>query len=129
MLRYRWFRLLIVLATVGIGSLQEARTGETRILPNQVTVSNVEAFKEQMRRDLPVGTAKASVEEYLTRWKIPYDFFGPAYGPSFGNTFQGRFPDIGYRLGIFPVDLNFRIYFDSDDKVREIFFQVYTDTP
>ncbi len=125
MLRYRSVKLLIVLVAAGVGLFHGASSSEEmRILPKQVTLSNVEAFKEQMRRDLPPGTEKVDVEEYLTRWNILHSFYGPSplYGAN-GNAFQGRIPNIG-RLYLFPANLFIRIHLDSSERVREIFFRV-----
>jgi hypothetical protein len=128
MLRYRMVIVLVAIA-VSVAVFHESSASDARIMPNQVTLSNVEAFKEQMRGDLPVGTAKTTVEEYLARWKILHSFYGPEYGPNFENTFGARIPDIGRRLGLFPVDLNIRIYLDSSDRLREISFREFTEAP
>src|SRR5262245_26563336 len=119
MLRYRVVMMLVVTIAASSGFFYEGSASDAQILPGQVTLSNVEAFKQQMRRDLPVGTPKAEVEEYLTRWKILHSFYGPAYGP-FGNAFGARIPDIALRLGLFPSDLNIKIYLDASDRLREM---------
>lgn len=95
-----------------------------RILPSQVTLSNLEAFKEQVRRDLPLGTPQANVEAYLRRWNIPYDFFGPLpiYGPD-GNSFRGKLSNIG-RLDGYEVDLAIWIYLDANEKVERVEFRL-----
>ena len=91
MQHYRTVRMLIVVIAATVVFFHEGNSAEPQILPNQVTLSNVEAFKEQMRRDLPVGTAKTSVEGYLTHWNIVHSFYGPAYGPSYGTRFRREF--------------------------------------
>ena len=129
--------LLLVLATAFLaspeGSIAADRVGRDsqveRILTADVTLSNVDAFKEQVRRDLPLGTKKGEVDAYLKRWNFRYDFFepNPVYGRN-GNSFQAVLQDIGYRL-IFPVDLLIRIHLDGNDEVSEIFFRLDTETP
>lgn len=95
---------------------------DERILPSDVTMDNHEAFQEQMRRDLPLGTAKADVEAYLTRWRIPYDFFGPNYG-ALGNSFHAVVEDLGMYHGYTPR-LSAWIYLDDANLVREIRFHL-----
>ena len=83
-------------------------------------MENVEAFQEQVRRDVPLGTAKADVEAYLTRWDIPHQYIGPrASYPPLGNSFYGLLEDIGYYHGFTP-SLNVRIFLDDTNLVREI---------
>ena len=95
-----------------------------RILPNQVTLSNVGLFEEQMRRDLPPGSSKVAVESYLTHWSIRHSFVPPGaiYGPD-GNAFFAILEDIGKR-NIFTASLAIRVHLDEYENVREIVFRV-----
>ncbi len=100
-----------------------AVSGE-RILPDQVNLANLEAFEEQMRHDLPVGTAKKDVETYLNRWRIRYGFIdsAPIYGPD-GNSFHAVLENIGKR-SIFTARLSIWIRLGENEEVREIDFRV-----
>ena len=95
-----------------------------RILPSQITLSNLTAFEAQTLRDLPTGTPRKDVEAYLTRWNIPYTFvgYGPIYGPD-GNSFLAALKNIG-RFNIFTADLEVWIHLDGDEKVRGVDFRV-----
>jgi hypothetical protein len=107
----------------------EAAMNEERISPSKVTLDNLEAYKAQVRRDLPIGTPKEEVETYLTRGGIPHDYFGayPIYGRN-GNSFQGTLKNIGTYL-IFRANLLIRILLDDQNKVRQIIFRVDCDAP
>ena len=94
---------------------------DQRIPPSDVTLENLEAFQEQVRYDLPVGTAKRDVEEYLTLWQMPHDFFGRSYG-SLGNSFHAVVEDLGLYHGFIPR-LSVWIYLDDKDLVREVKFR------
>src|SRR5690348_6144834 len=50
------------------------------IPPDEVNLENLPLFEAQLRRDLPVGTAKEDVEAYLTRWTIRHSFVPPDIG-------------------------------------------------
>ena len=119
--------LLILMPTQSANAQeqQEAETSlltEERILPNEVTLDNLEAFQEQMRRDLPVGTPKADVGAYLARWDISHHFFGTNYG-SLGNSFHAVLEDLGIYHGYTPR-LNAWIDLDDTNLVREIRFHL-----
>ena len=133
----RAWRLLRIVVTCGVilGGLlmrvshaQEkpssfaAALGGKRVHPSEVSLSNVEAFEAQMRRDLPLGTPKANVEAYLKCWSIPY-FFADADGTPTGNAFYGTLMKIG-KKSKFTGHLAIRIFLDEEDKIREIVFRI-----
>ena len=95
---------------------------EKRISPSEVTLSNLDAFEAQMRRDLPIGTPKQDVEAYLTQSKIRHGFTEGRSGP-FGPLFQATIENIGRRV-VFTASLAIRIHLDPDGKVDEITFRV-----
>jgi hypothetical protein len=94
----------------------------TRIDPYEVNLSNLEAFKEQLRRDLPPGTPKEDVETYLTRWRIAHHFSGPnSPARSTRNIFYALIEDIAV-LPIYRVSLQIDIRLDDHDSVKDIEF-------
>lgn len=112
---------LLVGSAVALGLFVRA---DGRILPSMVNLSNVEAFKEQTKRDLPPGTPKAAVEAYLTRWKIRCSFVPPSgLFKRFANSYHCSLRDIGLRA-IFWAWLSIWIHLDNDDKLREIKFDI-----
>jgi hypothetical protein len=94
-----------------------------RILPQDVSTRNLEAYEAQFRRDIPVGTPKAEVEGYLTRMNIRHLFLPSSIYGNDGNVFQAVFNDIGTVLG-FQASLGIWIRLDEEDKVREIVFRL-----
>ena len=94
-----------------------------RILPSAVTLSNVETFKEQLIRDIPIGTTKGDVEAYLTKWKIVHSFVDPGSLID-ENTFYGIIENIGVRMGLFPASLAIRIHVDAMDKVDRVLLRI-----
>lgn len=92
------------------------------ISANEVTLSNLDAFEAQMIRDLPIGTPKASVQDYITRTGLKCSFVEPR-GPDWGNLFGCRIENIGH-LGIFSAGLGVGIYLDAKAQVKNLFFRV-----
>jgi len=93
-----------------------------QILPDNVTLSNRGSFERQLRQDLPIGTAKERVEDYLTDLKIKHFFNGrPALIDQ--NTFYAMVDDIGSWFG-FPGTLQIRIHLDGNDKLDSMTFRV-----
>ena len=95
---------------------------EKRIVPEAVNLGNVESFKAQLRRDLPIGTPKVDVEDYLVRWGIQYAFV-PANTGQGDNTFYASLKNLGTQSG-FPTDLAIRIHLDSNGRVEAIIFRL-----
>ena len=133
--RKDWLLVVAAVTSLGLLVIQSAAAQEhhaadvlavadERIHPSEVTLENVEAFQEQVRRDLPVGTAKKDVEEYLINWGIRHLYLEPVpiYG-RYGNSFQCAIGYIGVRRG-FDARLTFYIHLDGIDAVREISFSV-----
>ena len=128
--------LVLGIACVGVAELslsnnasagQQQEAGDSppdngRLLADQVDLENVEAFKAQVRRDLSVGTTRTEVENYLTRWSVPYDFFDSKYG-ALGNSFHGVIEDLGMYYG-FTAKLNIWVYLDNKNTVRETTFRI-----
>ena len=124
-----WIRVCILAATLATPvsaftkQVTDANSGRTsRILASQVTLSNVELFKLQVIRDLPVGAAKEDVESYLTSLKVEHSFVD-ARSLIDQNTFYGGIENIGFRLG-FPGSLAIRIHVDTNDKVDKVSFRI-----
>ncbi len=99
---------------------------QKRISPHDVSVENVEAFKAQLRSDVPKGTPKGQVRAYLARLKINYRFVDPnPIKLDDSNYFQGKIDNIGMRSG-FQTSLEFWIRLDKTDAVKGIeFSEVY----
>ncbi len=99
---------------------------QKRISPHDVSVENVEAFKAQLRDDVPKGTSKGQVRAYLARLKINYRFVDPnPIKLDDSNHFQGRIDNIGMRKG-FQTSLEFWIRLDKTDAVKGIdFSEIY----
>jgi len=117
--------MLVVSSSALLGTrLVNAEDEDRSILPSDVTLANVEAFQEQMQRDLPVGTAKQDVEAYLTHWEIPHTYIGgdPA-NLEYANSFHAALSDIGSR-NFLRASLSIWITHDQDDKLRDIWFSV-----
>ena len=93
------------------------------ISPNEVTLSNLDAFKAQMIRDLPTGTSKAEVEAYLGRSGMRCSFTDKHWPGGWGNMFHCRISNIGLRGG-FTADLAIKIHLDATDQVDNVFFKV-----
>lgn len=130
-----WLLAVVSLGILGLLAIQSAAAQEhqaadapavadARIPPSEVTLDNLEAFQEQLHRDLPVGTAKNDVEEYLMHWSIRHLYLEPfpIHG-RYGNSFQCAIGYIGMRSG-FPARLTFYVHLDGSDAVREITFSV-----
>jgi hypothetical protein len=67
--------VILVLAVSGC-----AKQTAAHIRPRDVTMTNVEAYEQQVVKDLPMGTPKKDVEAYLAREKIG-GFFVDAADP------------------------------------------------
>jgi hypothetical protein len=121
-----WVRVCI-LAGISVSAFAKQATDTnpsrtSRILASQVTLSNVELFKLQVIRDLPIGTSKEDVESYLTNLKVEHSFVD-ARSLIDQNTFYGGIENIGFRLG-FPGSLAIRIHIDAQDKVDRVSFRI-----
>jgi hypothetical protein len=124
-----WVRVCILAGTLAISVSTFAKqatdtnpTRTSRILASQVTLSNVELFKLQVIRDLPIGTAKEDVESYLTSLMVEHSF-ADTRSLIDQNTFYGGIENIGFRLG-FPGSLAIRIHVDANDKVDKVSFRI-----
>jgi hypothetical protein len=95
---------------------------EKRLEPQDVTMANREEYEAQLRRDLPIGTAKRDVEAYLTRQGITHSFAGRGALVD-ENTVYAILKNIG-QAGPFVASLAIRIQLDADDKVARIWFRV-----
>ncbi len=98
---------------------------EDTIPANEVHFTNLKAFEAQIRRDLPVGTSKAVVEDHLRRIGIPHFYADKGSG---GDTFYGTIKNIGARMG-FEASLAVRIHLDAKGNVDKIWFRVDYDAP
>jgi hypothetical protein len=94
-----------------------------RIDPAEVNLLNMGVFKQQLRNDLPLGTAKEEVEVYLDRRKLTYHFVGPEeLLPSSRNTFHLLIEDVGPPLILLYLEI--RIHLSDDNKIRETEFRL-----
>lgn len=79
---------------------------------------SIDRYERQFRDDLPSGTARRDVKDYLERERI-------AVAPSVAARTSGREPILIERR--WPVwwqpKLDIRILFDADDRVEEIDFR------
>ena len=57
----------LVLTTLVVMVAQHSPPDTERIRPEDVNYRNYEAFVEEIRKDLPVGTPKSMVRDYLAR--------------------------------------------------------------
>jgi len=118
---YLFTNLMIVDDAKGQSALNLILIDENSIAPNQVTLSNLDSFELQFKRDLPAGTIKKDVDEYLQRRNLRC-FFATAEGLG-KNTFYCRIENIGNRGG-FTADLSIRIHLNSSLEVDDISFRV-----
>ena len=88
-----------------------------RILPSEVNLANLDAFEDQMRTDLPKGTAKRDVKKYLDKWNILYNL---SYD---GLSYYAAIENLGMR-SVFRASLVIRIYLDADEEVDHLAFRV-----
>lgn len=113
----------VACAGLGFYALYGASISGDLIDPGEVSLLNMESFKEQLRRDLPPGTTKEDAEAYLNRREIAHSFVGPDVAlPSAGNVFRALIEDVGPPF--IYLYLEIRIWLDEQDKVREVAFRL-----
>jgi len=83
-----------------------------------VTLGNVDQFKSDLVKNLPVGTKKERIKGYLEELGLGYSYADST------KKFYAMLPDIGtYRL-IYSSSLLIRIQLDQDDRLVQIEFVV-----
>lgn len=120
------FAVLLALA-VGCGEPAGGEAQSERIVAERVTMSNIAQFEQQIRRDLPIGTDKREVEEYLREIGLTFTFIAwPPPEDSMRSSplhphLQSGIDDIGTTTvetvpAPVPVHIDIAIYVTGDDK-------------
>ena len=113
---------IVFLEVNDLHAVENTKTMNTeRILPSQVTLSNLEAFEDQVRHDLPVGTPKQE-EKTITQEGIPH-FFRRRSWPYWKYVY-GTLKNLGVWKGVFMASLAIRIHIDPKERVDAIKFRL-----
>ncbi len=124
--RKAWLFVIAAIATVGAVAyhfIDEELSRGREILGPNVRVSNLETFKEQLTRDLPIGTPRHEVEARLKRRKIEYSA-PPAHW--YRGTITAGW-EVPGGIPLLPTHLGIRIELDDNNRLEEIRFCVSHD--
>ncbi len=95
-----------------------------KIHGDEVTTSNLDAFKKQIQDDLPIGTRIADVEAYLVGNYISFSYVPPIRSASVASNIINMLVHVsGDRLA-FPTDLAITVYFNENYMVSDIKFSM-----
>lgn len=84
----------------------------------QVTMKNLDQFKESLSSELEPGTSKSHVQDHLTALGLEHSYVERE------RTFYAIVPKVGrYRL-IYETSLLIRIKLDAEDKVKDIEYEL-----
>ena len=88
---------------------------------DRVTLKNVDAFEQKMRADLPIGSTKEEVENYLIKKGIQYQYFES------DKTFYAGIPKIGRRMLVYNAYLSIKIKLNDSEQLQALDFRVIYD--
>ena len=86
---------------------------------SKVTLKNLDAFKQSMRNDLPIGSSREDIENYLKRNKIRYGYYER------DKTYHAGIPNIGRWRIIYTAHLSIYLRLDdAEERLKQIDFDV-----